>query len=129
VTDDDFFNLLNQNILETDTARKPPPEEEHLNLEEKNDFADTVGLLHDPTMSDAEQVTPYPAGHWQGDEAHDGDADDDHYQTFNVDEDHDTYLSQEKPEKKQFKSDEVHSPDVFRLTQFLTKPPPPQTNS
>jgi hypothetical protein len=43
VTDDDFFNLLNQNILETDTARKPPPEEEHLNLEETNNFADTVG--------------------------------------------------------------------------------------
>ncbi len=127
VTDDDFFNLLNQNILETDTARKPPPEEEHLNLEEGNDFAGTVGLLHDPpaTMSDAEQggVIPYPAGHLQGDEAHGGDADDDHYQTFDVDEDHDTYLS---PEKKQFKSNEVHSPDVIPLTQFLTKPPTPK---
>ena len=79
-------------------------------------------------MSDAEQVTPYPAGHLQGDEAHDGDAYCDHSQTFDVDEDHDTYLSQEKPEKKQLKSDEVHSPDVIPLTQFLTKPPP-QTNS
>jgi len=108
VTDDDFFNLLNQNILETDTARKPPPEEEHLNLEETN----------------AEQATPYPAGHWQRDEAQDGDADGDYYQTFEVDEDHDTSLS---PEKKQFKSDEVHSPDVISLTQFLTKPPPPTT--
>jgi hypothetical protein len=26
VMDDDFFNLLNQNILENDIARKPPPE-------------------------------------------------------------------------------------------------------
>ena len=49
--------------------------------------------------------------------------DDDHYQTFDVDEDHDTYLSLEK---KQFKSDEVHSPDVIPLTQFLTKPPTPK---
>jgi len=32
----------------------------------------------------------------------------------------------EKLEKKQFKSDEVHSPDVIPLTQFLTKPPPPK---
>jgi len=72
-------------------------------------------------MSDAEQVIQYPAGHWE-DEAHGGDADDDHYQTFNVDEDHVSYLS---PEKKQFKSDEVHSPDVISLTQFLSKPPPP----
>jgi len=74
-------------------------------------------------MSDAEQATPYPARHWLGDEAHDGDADGDHYQTFEVDEDHDAYLS---PEKKQFKSNEVHSPDVIPLMQFLTKPPPPQ---
>ncbi len=96
--------------METDTARKPPPEEEHLNLEETN----------------TEQATLYPAGHWQGDEAQDGDADGDYYQTFKVDEDHDTSLS---PEKKQFKSDEVHSPDVIPLTQFLTKPPPPPTNS
>jgi len=74
-------------------------------------------------MRDAEQVTPYPAGHWQGDEAQNGDADGDHYQTLEVDEDHDTSLS---PEKKQFKSNEVHSPDVIPLTQFLTKPPPHQ---
>jgi len=96
VTNDDFFNLLNQNILENDTARKPPHKEEHLNLEETNDFADTVGLVNDTTMFDAEQVTyhidelqwqtahplPYAAGHWQGDEAQDGDAGGDHYQTF-----------------------------------------------
>ena len=79
VTDDDFFNLLNQNILETDTARKLPPEEQHLNLEKGNDFENTVGLLHD-----------------QGGEAHDGDADGDHSQTFDVDEDHDTYLRGEE---------------------------------
>jgi len=79
VTDDDFFNLLNQSILENDTARKPPPEEEHLNLEETNDFADTVGLVNDATMYDAEATyhmdelpwqtahpLPYAAGHWQG---------------------------------------------------------------
>jgi hypothetical protein len=135
VTDDDFFNLLNQNILENDTARKPPPEEEHLNLEETNDFADKVGLVNDVTMFDAEQATyhrdelqwqtahppSYAAGHWQGNEAQDGDADGDHYQTFEVDEDHDTSLT---PEKKKFKSNEVDSPDVIPLTQFLTKPPP-----
>jgi len=68
---------------------------------------------------------PYAAGHWQGDEAHDGDADGDHYQTFEVDEDHDTSLT---PEKKQFKSNDVDSPDVIPLTQFVTKPPPHKTN-
>jgi len=97
---------------------------------DQKENADTVGLLRDPTMSDAEQVTPYLAGHWQGGEAHDGDADGDHSQTFDVDEDRNTYLSPEKLEKKQFKSSgEVHSPDVIPLTQFLTKPPPPPTNS
>jgi len=101
--------------LENDTARKPPPGEEHLKLEETNNFADTVGLVNDATMFDAEQVTYhrdelqrrtahpilYAAGHWQEDEAQDGDADGDHYQTFKVDEDHDTSLT---PEKKQQKS-------------------------
>jgi len=139
VADDDFFNLLNQNILENDTARKPPTEEEHLNLEETNDFADTMRLVNDATMFDAEQATnhmddlqrrtahplPYAAGHWQGGEAQDGDADGDHYQTFEVDEDHNTSLT---PEKKQFKSDEVDSPGVIPLTQFLTKPPPHKKN-
>ncbi len=130
VTDDDFINLLNQNILENDTARKPPPEEEHLNLEETNDFSDMVGLVNDATMFDAEATyhmdelqrwtanpLPYAAGHWQGDEAQDGYADGDHYQTFEVDEDHDTSLTLEK---KQFKSNEVDSPDVIPLMQFLT---------
>jgi len=57
VMDDDFFNLLNQNILENDTAtRKRPPEEEHLNLEEPNNFADTVGFVNDETMFDAEMI-------------------------------------------------------------------------
>jgi len=60
----------------------------------------------------------------RGDEAQDDDADGDHYQTFKVDEDHDTSLTLEK---KQFKSNEVDSPapDVIPLMQFLTKPPPP----
>jgi len=111
------------------------PEEEHLNLEETNDFADTVGLVNDATMCDAAQTIyhrdeyqrrtahplPYAAGHWQGNKAQDGDADGDHYQAFKVDEDHDTSLT---PEKMQFKSKEVDSPDVFPLTQFLSKPPP-----
>jgi hypothetical protein len=29
--------------LENDTARKRPPEEEHLNLEKTNDFAEDTG--------------------------------------------------------------------------------------
>ena len=65
----------------------------------------------------------FAAGHWQGDAAQDGDADGDHYQTFEVDEDHNTSLT---PEKKQFKSNEVESPDVIPLMQFITNPPPPQ---
>jgi len=65
----------------------------------------------------------FAARHWQGDAAEDGDADGDHYQTFEVDEDHNTSLT---PEKKQFKSNEVESPDVIPLTQFITNPPPPQ---
>ena len=57
MTDDDFFNLLNQIILENDTAtRKRPPEEEHLNLEEPNNFSDTVGFVNDETMFDAEVI-------------------------------------------------------------------------
>jgi hypothetical protein len=104
VTDDDFFNLLNQNVLENDTARKRPPEEEHLNLEETNDFADTVGLVNDATMFDAEVTyhmdelqrrtadpLPYAGGHWQGDAALGGDANyEDYNQTFEVDEQHNT---------------------------------------
>jgi len=42
VTDDDFFNLLN-------TDRKRTPKEEHLNLEEHNNFADTVGFVNSLT--------------------------------------------------------------------------------
>jgi hypothetical protein len=94
VTDDDFFNLLNQNILENDTAtRKRPPEEEHLNLEEPNNFTDTVGFVNDETMFDAEVIghteelqwrtaksLPFAAGHWQGDAAHGGDVDGDYKQ-------------------------------------------------
>jgi hypothetical protein len=56
VTDDDFFNLLNQNILENDPARKWPPEEEHLNLEKPNDFSYIVGFVNDKTMFDAEVI-------------------------------------------------------------------------
>jgi hypothetical protein len=99
-----FFNLLNQNILENDTVRKRPPEEEHLNLEETNDFADTVGLVNDATMFDAEVTyhmdelqrrtadpLPYAGGHWQGDAALGGDANyEDYNQTFEVDEQHNT---------------------------------------
>ena len=53
VTDDDFFNLLNQNILENDPARKRPPEEEYLNLEKANNFS---GFVNDKTMFDAEVI-------------------------------------------------------------------------
>jgi hypothetical protein len=119
--------------LENDTTRKPPPGEEHLNLEETNTFADTVELVDDTTMFDAEQATYhrdklhrrtahpilYAAGHWQEDEAQDGDADGDYYQTFKVDEDHDTSLT---PEKKQFKSNEVDSPDVRGIPHQATPP-------
>jgi len=72
------------------------------------------------------ELLPFAARHCQGDEAQDGDADGDHYQTFEVDEDHDTSLT---PEKKQFKSNEVDSPDVIPPMQFTTNPPPPPTNS
>jgi hypothetical protein len=133
VTDDDFFNLLNQNVLENDTARKRPPEEEHLNLEEINDFTDMVGLVNDTTMFDAEVTDhmdelqrqtadplPHAGGHWQGDAALGGDANyEDYNQTFEVDEQHNTSTTLEK---KHFKSDEVDSPEVTRLTEFLTSP-------
>jgi len=135
VTDDDFFNLLNQNILEKDTARKQPPKEEHLNLEEPNNFADTVGFVNDETMIDAEVIghieelqrrttdpLPIAAGNWQGDAAQGSDADGDYYQSFEVDEEHVTSTT---PEKKHFKFNELDSPDVIPLTQFLTNPPPP----
>jgi hypothetical protein len=131
VTDDDFFNLLNQNVLENDTTRKRPPEEEHLNLEEINDFTDMVGLVNDATMFDAEVTyhmdelqrrtanpLPYAGGHWQGNAALGSDANyEDYNQTFKVDEQHNISTT---PEKKHFKSDEVDSPEVTRLTEFLT---------
>ncbi len=104
-------------------------------MEEHNDFADTEGFVNEDTLFDAEvdvhieelqrktaESLPFAAGHWQGDEAQDGDADGDHYQTFEVDEDHDTSLTLEK---KQFKSSEVDSPDVVPLTQYITNLPPP----
>jgi hypothetical protein len=120
--------------LENDTARKRPPEEEHLNLEETNNFADTVGLVNDATMFDAEvpyhmdelqrqtaDPLPYAGGHWQGDSALGVDANyKDYNQTFEVDEQHNTSTT---PEKKHFKSDEVDSPEVTRLTEFPTTPP------
>ena len=65
---------------------------------------------------------PFAAGHWQGDAAQDGDANGDHYQTFEVDEDHDTSLT---PEKTHFKSNEVDSPDVIPLTIHHKSAPPP----
>jgi hypothetical protein len=136
VTDDDFFNLLNENILENDTDRNRPPEEEHLNVEEHNDFADMEGFVNEDTLFDVEvdvhieelqrktaESLPFAAGHWQGDEAQDGDADGDHYQTLEVDEDHDNFLT---PEKKQFMSYEVDYPDVISLMQFIINQPPPQ---
>ena len=93
-----------------------------------------MGFGNEDTLFDAEvdvhtkelqrktaESLPFAAGHWQGGEAQDGDADGDHYQTFEVDEDHDTSLTLEK---KHFKSNEVETPDVIPLTQFHTKPPP-----
>jgi len=70
------------------------------------------------------KLLPFAAGHWQRDEAQGGDADGDHYQTFEVDEDRDTSLT---PEKKHFKSNKVDFPDVIPLTQFNTNPAPPCT--
>ena len=90
-----------------------------------------MGFVNDETMFDAEVIghvkylkrrtanpPPYAAGHWQGDAALGGDAnDDDNSQTFEVDEDHNTSTT---PEKKHFKSNEVDSLDVTHLTHFLT---------
>ena len=127
--DDDFFKLLNQNILEEDTARKQPTEEENLNVE-------TVGFVNDETMFDAEVIghieelqrltadpLPFTAGHWQGDVAQDCHDDGDYNQTFEVNEEHSTSAT---PEKKHLKSNEVESPDVIHLLHFLTYPPPPR---
>jgi hypothetical protein len=134
VTDDDFFNLLIQNILENDTARKRPPKEEHLTNREQNiDFADSVGLVNDATRFDADVTNqmdqfqqgtadplPYAGGHWQADAALGGDANyKDDNQPFEVDEQHNTSTT---PEKKHFKSKEVDSPEVTPLTEFLTTP-------
>ena len=134
MTDDDFFNLLNQNILEDDTARKPPPKEERLtNREQTIDFADTVGLVNDTTNFDADVIDhldefqqgtadslPYARGHWQADAALGGDANyKDNNQSFEVDEQHNTSTT---PEKKHFKSEEVDSPEVTPRTEFLTTP-------
>ena len=94
-----------------------------------------MGFGNEDTLFDAEvdvhieelqqktaELLLFAAGHWQGDATQDGDANGDHYQTFEVDEDHDTSLTQEK---KHFKSNEVDYPDVIPLTQFITNPPPP----
>ena len=94
-----------------------------------------MGFVNDDTLFDAEvdvhieelqrkttKSLTFAAGHWQRDEAQGGDADGDHYQTFEVDEDRDTSLT---PEKKHFKSNKVDFPDVIPLTQFNTNPPPP----
>ncbi len=55
VTDDDFFNLLNSNILENDTAREQQaPQEDNINLEGRNHYVDTVGLVNYATLFDVE---------------------------------------------------------------------------
>jgi hypothetical protein len=95
-----------------------------------------VGFGNEDTLFDAKvdvhieelqrktaESLPFAAGHWQGDAAQDGDANGDHYQTFEVDEDHDTSLT---PEKTHFKSNEVDSPDVIPLTIHHKSAPPPQ---
>jgi hypothetical protein len=63
---------------------------------------------------------PYARGHWQADTALGGDADyKDDNQSFEVDEQHNTSTT---PEKKQIKSEEVKTPEVTPLTEFLTTP-------
>ncbi len=123
MTDDDFFKLLNQSILEEDTARKQPTEEGNHNVE-------TVGFVNDETVFDTEVIghieelqrrtaypLPFAAGHWQGNVAQDCDADSNYNQTFEVDEEHNTSAT---PENKHFKSNEVDSPDGIPLSHFLT---------
>ena len=92
-----------------------------------------MGLVNDATMFDAEVTyhmdelqrrtadpLPYAGGHWQGDAALGGDANyEDYNQTFEVDEQHNTSTTLEK---KHFKSDEVDSPEVTCLTEFLVLP-------
>ncbi len=120
--------------MEDDTARKQPPKEEHLtNREQTIDLADTVGLVNDATRFDADVTDhmdefqqgtadplPYAGGHWQADAALGGDANyEDNNQPFEVDEQHHTSTTHEK---KHFKSEEVDSPEVTPLTEFLTTP-------
>jgi hypothetical protein len=117
VTDDDFFDLLNKNILENDTATKQPPKEDNLILEEDKDYADAVGFVNGETLFNAEVIgqkeelhrltltaSPLPlgAGDWQGHTAQGGHAYDNYKQTFVVDEMHVTLTT---PEKKHFQSD------------------------
>ncbi len=83
--------------------------------------AEVIGHIEELQRRTADPL-PFAAGDWQGDAAQGGDANNDYNQTFEVDEEHDTSMT---PEKKHFKSDEIDSPDVFPLTQFLTNPPPP----
>ena len=92
-----------------------------------------MGLVNDAPRFDAEVTyhmdelqqgtanqIPYAGGHWQGDAALGGDANyKDYNQTFKVDEQHNTSTT---PEKKHFKSNEVDSPEVTHVTEFLTTP-------
>ena len=64
VTDDDFFDLLNKNILENDTTRKQPPQEDNLNLEEHKDCADMVGFDNDETLFDAGVMGQIEEAQW-----------------------------------------------------------------
>ena len=107
VMDDDFLKLLNQNILEEDTARKQP------RTEEENHNAHQLPF------------TP-AAGHWQGNEAQDCHDDREYYQTFEVDEEHNNTSA--TPEKKHLKSEDevLESPDVTYLSHYLTYPPAPE---
>ena len=96
VTDDDFFNLLNTNILESDTSREQPaPQEDNINLEGCNHYVDTVGLVNYATLFDVEVTynmdelqwrtadsLPLGAGDWQVHTTAQGcDANDDYNQT------------------------------------------------
>jgi hypothetical protein len=131
-TDDEFFDLLNKNISENDTTTKQPPQEDNLNLEEHNDYADTVGFVNDKTLFDAAMIGqleelqrltadphPFGPGDWQGHTEQGGLANNNYDQTFEVDEVH---ITSTTPEKKHFKSNELYSPDVIPLMQFLTPP-------
>jgi hypothetical protein len=81
--------------------------------------AEVIGQIEDLQRLTADPL-PLGPGEWQGHTAQGSHANDDYEGTFEVDE---VDITTTTPEKKHFKVDEVDSPDVIPLTQFLTKTP------